>query len=119
MGTPDAPTATIIAAVMMARRFLRSFSWCFLRRFNISFRHSSYSGVGALKGRSEKASKEKTVSSDKQKEQTVSGEKALEAVTKNTETASKDTLAEAELLASQYNYDKAIDLLKKAPSYDP
>ena len=75
-------------------------------------------GVGALKGRSEKASKEKTVSSDKQKEQTVSGEKALEAGTKNTETASKDTLAEAELLASQYNYDKAIDLLKKAPSYD-
>ena len=58
-------------------------------------------GVGALKGRSEKASKEKTVSSDKQKEQTVSGEKALEAGTKNTETASKDTLAEAELLASQ------------------
>ena len=58
------------------------------------------------------------VSSDKQKEQTVSGEKALEAGTKNTETASKDTLAEAELLASQYNYDKAIDLLKKAPSYD-
>ena len=75
-------------------------------------------GVGALKGRSEKASKEKMVSSDKQKEQTVSGEKALEAGTKNTETASKDTLAEAELLASQYNYDKAIDLLKKAPSYD-
>ena len=34
-------------------------------------------GVGALKGRSEKASKEKMVSSDKQKEQTVSGEKAL------------------------------------------
>ena len=58
------------------------------------------------------------VSSDKQKEQTVSGEKALEAGTKNIETASKDTLAEAELLASQYNYDKAIDLLKKAPSYD-
>lgn len=75
-------------------------------------------GVGALKGRSEKASKEKMVSSDKQKEQTVSGEKALEAGTKNTETTSKDTLAEAELLASQYNYDKAIDLLKKAPSYD-
>ena len=75
-------------------------------------------GVGALKGRSEKALKEKTVSSDKQKEQTVSGEKASEAGTKNTETASKDTLAEAELLASQYNYDKAIDLLKKAPSYD-
>ena len=69
-------------------------------------------------GRSEKASKEKTVSSDKQKEQTVSGEKASEAGTKNTETVSKDTLAEAELLASQYNYDKAIDLLKKAPSYD-
>ena len=41
----DAPTATIIAAVMMARRFLRSFSWRFLRRFNTSFRHSSYSGV--------------------------------------------------------------------------
>ena len=61
-------------------------------------------GVGALKGRSEKALKEKTVSS--------------EAGTKNTETVSKDTLAEAELLASQYNYDKAIDLLKKAPSYD-
>ena len=40
----DAPTATIIAAVMMARRFLRSFSWRFLRRFNTSFRHSSYSG---------------------------------------------------------------------------
>ena len=75
-------------------------------------------GVGALKGRSEKALKEKTVSSDKQKEQTVSGEKASEAGTKNTETVSKDTLAEAELLASQYNYDKAIDLLKKAPSYD-
>lgn len=81
-------------------------------------RSRGISRVGALKGRSEKASKEKMVSSDKQKEQTVSGEKALEAGTKNTETASKDTLAEAELLASQYNYDKAIDLLKKAPSYD-
>ena len=76
-------------------------------------------GVGALKGRSEKASKEKMVSSDKQKRTDCFRRKKLQKqVLKNTETASKDTLAEAELLASQYNYDKAIDLLKKAPSYD-
>ncbi len=75
-----------------------------------------------LKGRSEKASKrERQFLLTKQKrtsEPFRCGEKALEAGTKNTETASKETLAEAELLASQYNYDKAIDLLKTGSGYE-
>lgn len=33
------------------------------------------------------------------------------------ETLSGDTLAKADILAQQYNYDKAIDLLKKDPGY--
>ena len=33
------------------------------------------------------------------------------------ETVSGDTLAKADILAQQYNYDKAIDLLKKDPGY--
>lgn len=84
-------------------------------------------GIGALKGRSENVSKQKTASSDKQEEQNTSGKKVSEAEkasaedtsadTGNTKTTSQDTLAEAELLASQYNYDKAINLLKKDPSY--
>ena len=75
-------------------------------------------GIGALRGRNENVSEQKsqtTASSDTQEEQNASGKNISEA--DNTAT-SDDTLAKAELLASQYNYDKAIDLLKKDPAYD-
>lgn len=78
-------------------------------------------GIGSIKGRNKTTSGQKTVSSGKQEEQYISGEKDTGEDTsteaKNTKAASGDTLAEADLLASQYNYDKAIDLLKKDPTY--
>lgn len=74
-------------------------------------------GIGAFKKQS---------SSDIQKEHNTSDQKASgevditgtpSAVDRTGESDSGDTLARAELLAQQYDYDKAIDLLKKDPAY--
>ena len=81
-------------------------------------------GAIALSNRFAPGSDRKVVTSDTKKEnKTETGTDSGEAVSTEAsgdssgDTVSGDTLAQADLLAQQYDYDKAIDLLKNDPAY--
>ena len=81
-------------------------------------------GAIALSNRFASGSDRKVVTSDTKKEnKTETGTDSGEAVSTEAsgdssgDTVSGDTLAQADLLAQQYDYDKAIDLLKNDPAY--